>query len=170
MFEGTGPLSRALLVCVVVLGALLGGTAVVAAQSDSVSLVKDDGTVTVYPTENATIQGTSDLPAGENLSIRIRSTGETQPRFLKTDTVTVGEDGNFSATFDFGHHSTNATFAVTVVDGSKTVAEAEGEVVSEPETTTTDDSTESLVPGFGVVAAVGALVALTAGVLFVGRR
>ncbi|WP_411967420.1 BGTF surface domain-containing protein [Haloferax sp. YSSS75] len=170
MFDGTGLLSRALLVSVVLLGAIVGGGAVVTAQDDSVSLHKDDGRVTVYPTEDATIRGTSDLSAGENLSIRLQSSGDTQPRFLKTDQVTVGEDGNFSATFDFSEMSTNATFTVTVVDGSETVAEAEGEVVSEPETTTTEDSTESLVPGFGVVAAVGALVALTAGALLVGRH
>ena len=170
MFDRTGPPSRALLAAVVVFGAVLGGTAVVTAQDDSISLARDDGSVTVSPTENATIRGTSSLSAGENLTIRVRSTGDTQPRFLKTDTVTVGEDGNFSATFDFSYHSTNATFAVTVVSGSETVAEADGSVVSESTTTTTDDSTESVVPGFGPVATVGALGALAAGAFLVSRR
>ncbi|WP_396611443.1 BGTF surface domain-containing protein [Haloferax sp. S1W] len=173
MFGQLGSPGRALVATLVVVGALLGGTTVVTAQDDSVSLVTDGGKVTVEPVENATIRGTSDLPADENLSVRVRSSGDTEPTFLKTNEVLVGEDGTFTATFDFSGIPANSTFTVTVVNGSETVAEADGVVVEQAETETTE-TTESTtgpsIPGFGPVAAVGALAALAAGALLVGRR
>lgn len=169
MFDSIRSPSHVFVATLVVIGALVGGASVVTAQDDSVSIVSDGEQVTVTSSDDAAIQGTSDLSADKNLSVRVRASGDTEPAFLKTSEVSVGEDGNFTATFDFSDIPTNSTFTVTVADDSGTLAEAEGVVVKQAETTSAA-STESPVPGFGPVTAVGALVALAAGALHVGRR
>ncbi|WP_241430791.1 BGTF surface domain-containing protein [Haloferax elongans] len=154
----------------IVLGMLVGGASVVTAQDDSVSIVSDGEQVTVTPNDDAAIKGTSNLSADENLSVRVRASGDTEPAFLKTTEVSVGEEGNFTATFDFSDIPANSTFTVTVADDSGTLAEADGVVEKQAETTSEASTTDSVVPGFGPVTAVGALVALAAGALLVGRR
>ncbi|SEL21066.1 BGTF surface domain-containing protein [Haloferax larsenii] len=170
MFDSINSSGRAFVATLVVIGALVGGASVVTAQDDSVSIVSDGEQVTVTPSDDAAIQGTSNLSADKNLSVRVRASGDTEPAFLKTSEVSVGEDGDFTATFDFSDIPANSTFTVTVADDSGTLAEAEGVVVKQAETTSAASTTESSVPGFGPVTVVGALSALAAGALLVGRR
>ncbi|MFB6097056.1 MAG: BGTF surface domain-containing protein, partial [Haloferacaceae archaeon] len=72
---------------------LAGAAGVTSAQSSSVSFATTNGTVTVDPGPSATVRGTSNYEAGTTLTVRLRTTGDTDPRKLATQTVTVDEDG-----------------------------------------------------------------------------
>jgi PGF-CTERM protein len=149
-------LDGALLAVLVVAGAVFGSTAAVTAQS-GVSIAHEGDELTVPPAEKATISGESDLPAGTTLTVRVQSTGDTEPRFIRTaDDVTVSEDGSFSATFDFSNRSAGDTFEVTVVRNGTALASTEGRVSADAETTETTSSQP--LPGFGVTVALAALL------------
>jgi hypothetical protein len=165
------PPTSGLVTVFLVVGLVAGATGVVVAQESSVELATQDGRVVVHAAEDATITGTSDLDAGSNLTLRIQSAGDTQPQFLKTQTVTVAENGSFAAPFDFSEQASGDTFAVTVVRGGETVAESEGVVLAPGETfagdasstadaSATGDGTGASTPGFGLVAALAALAAV----------
>ncbi|MFC6737216.1 BGTF surface domain-containing protein, partial [Halolamina salina] len=85
--------------------------------------------VTVANGSAQTISGTADLPEGESVEIRIRATGDTQPKFFKTESATVDGNGTWSATFDFSEQTAGGTFNVTVEAGDAT-ANATGEIVA----------------------------------------
>jgi hypothetical protein len=118
-----------------------------------------DGPVTVQNASDQRITGTTSLDAGANVTVRVQSTGDTQPRFLRTRTVEAGANGNFSAAFDFSNQSVGDAFEVTVVADGETLAEADGEVVEASEST---EKKGVELPGFGVASA------LAAGVLAAG--
>ncbi|SEK48061.1 ArtA-dependent S-layer glycoprotein [Haloferax larsenii] len=97
-----------------------------------------------------TVSGTASVAPGTALTIRVKSDGDTQPRFLKTSTAYVQADGTFSSAFDFSEQNENDTFEVTVsVDsGSAEDASADGVVGAAAEQTTstpaeTTDATET---------------------------
>lgn len=132
---------------------LLSGVAIpAAAQSgdDTFGLTTDS----VTSTANETIRGTSTLDAGTELQIRVRSAGETAPQFLQTDSVTVGPDGEWNATFDFAAVETHDTVVVTIVATETQSAEFEVPIRN-AQATPTESSAST--PGFGVVVAVAAL-------------
>ncbi|WP_435063878.1 BGTF surface domain-containing protein [Halobaculum sp. EA56] len=160
---------------VVVAGAVLlalAGVAGVAAGASEASLSTVNGTVRVHAVEDATVRGTTDLDPGANVSVRVQSSGDTEPAFIRSETVRVGEDGSFAAAFDFSEYDPGDTFTVTVRHDDATIAEAEGRIVadgvpvtrtgtdatgSSAATTSTGGSTETTGPGFGVAAAAAAL-------------
>ncbi|SEL48940.1 DUF7827 domain-containing protein [Haloferax larsenii] len=88
--------------------------------------------------EGQTVTGTTDVAPGTELTIRVKSDGDTQPRFLKTATAYVTENNTFSATFDFSGQNVGDTFTVTA-SGAGDVAsdeEVDGNVVESVETAT----------------------------------
>ncbi|MCO8266718.1 cell surface glycoprotein [Haloferax sp. AB510] len=97
------------------------------------------------------ISGTATVAPGTELTIRVKSDGDTQPRFLKTASVYVQADGTFSSAFDFSEQNVNDTFEVTVSVDSGTAADATAdgivgeamETTTAAETTTTEESTET---------------------------
>ncbi|WP_175454330.1 DUF7827 domain-containing protein [Halopelagius longus] len=117
-----------------------------------------DEPVNVTATSNQTIEGTTTLAPGTELQLRVRSSDDTSPSFLKTSTVYVTENRTFSGTFDFSEQSANDTFTVTVssnhpeadnleVDGNVVEGGAEqnqtetGTAGTETETTVTETTT-----------------------------
>ena len=68
--------------------------------------------------------------------MRARSTGDTQPRFFNTKTVTVQPDGTFNASFDFSAQSSGDTFGVTVRFSGESVATADGNIMESTSTPT----------------------------------
>ncbi|WP_396610263.1 ArtA-dependent S-layer glycoprotein [Haloferax sp. S1W] len=90
-----------------------------------------------------TLSGTASVAPGTALTVRVKSDGDTQPRFLKTSTAYVQADGTFSSTFDFSEQNVNDTFEVTVsVDkGTAEDATADGVVGAASEETTTVEET-----------------------------
>ena len=85
---------------------------------------------------NATISGTTNYAPGTELTVRARSTGDTQPRFFNTKTVTVQPDGTFNASFDFSAQSSGDTFGVTVRFSGESVATADGNIMESTSTPT----------------------------------
>ena len=137
------------------------------------SFTYDGDTMLVANTSEATISGETSLDAGTEVTVSLRSSSGSSAPFLKTNTVTVAENGTFSATFDLYGIPAGTQFVAGARANGTDLAEVEGRVVDElpPETTTTTtESTETTngegQPGFGVAAA---LVAL-AGAALVARR
>ncbi|UVE50482.1 surface glycoprotein [Haloferax larsenii] len=99
--------------------------------------------VNVTNADGQTVTGTTDVAPGTELTIRVKSDGDTQPRFLKTATAYVTENNTFSATFDFSEQNVGDTFTVTA-SGAGDVAsdeEVDGNVVESVETTETPEET-----------------------------
>lgn len=132
------------------------GTLVIAAPSEPPEATIEGAPVTLAPQDGQTISGTSELDADRNVTVRLRSSGENP--FLLSNQVSVGEGGDFSATFDLSdvRAPTNATATVTV-DG-ETIAEAQ--VAVEAARTQTETGGQ---PGFGVGIAMVALAGLAIG-------
>lgn len=144
----------------------LAGVAGVAVGAPDGSLTTVNETVRVHAVEDATVTGTTDLDSEASVSVRVRSSGDTTPRFIRSEPVRVGEDGSIAATFNFSEYDPGDTFTVTVIHDGSTIAEAEGEVVADdvpvtptrtPETTTEateiTETTDTTGPGFGTVTA-----------------
>ncbi|RNJ27124.1 BGTF surface domain-containing protein [Halosegnis longus] len=114
----------------------------------------DDDEVVVAPSSEQTISGTTSIAAGSEITIRARATGDNP--FLKTADVTVGEDGDFSGTFDFSDTSNMTEFEVTIPsEGFEDDAETDGIVsdaaqmetpTPEPETATPEPETATPEP------------------------
>ncbi len=137
---------------------------------DAVRLITNgDGAVVVRPAPDQTVRGTSSLPEGTELSVRMRSSGGAT--FLKSKTATVGADGEFAVTFDFDGLAEDApieaTVSVRAADGGL-VREYEAVVRSAAETespggTTAGDTTSATVPGFGAATAGAGIAAALVG-------
>ena len=171
-------------------------TASASFEVEAASTTLDSDPVEVEAASNQTIAGQTNLAPGTELTIRVRSV-DTQPGFYDTETVTVGEDGNFAAEFGFSEQSAGDTFTVNVRKSGTEQVSVDGEVVEqvgtatptatpeptetatpeptetdapetdEPTETPEDDTTTTTTPGFGVAVA---LVALLAAALLAGRR
>lgn len=86
--------------------------------------------LTLQSAPEQAVEGTTDLAAGTEVTVQLRSSGAGQP-FLKQATTTVGEDGRLEATFDLSSVEPGAAFTVTVRADGETVDEAPGEVVAD---------------------------------------
>ena len=135
--------TRPILLALVVLTAALGpavlaspaaaeSTATASATADSAITVEHDGDrVTVANGTSQVVRGTADAPVGTEVLVRVRSSGDTTPRFLKTATGVVTENGTWAVAFDFSEQYAGNTFALSArfEDGSAETA-VDGEVVA----------------------------------------
>lgn len=120
------------------LAALVAATALVpavvgpvAAADPGITVDYDGETVTVANGTSQVVTGTADVPVGTELNVRVRSTGDTQPRFIKTTSAVVTENGTWAAAFDFSRQSPDGTFSLTVLTENGTLStEVEGEIVA----------------------------------------
>ena len=145
--------------------------------------------VNVSASATQTISGETTVAPGTELSLRVRSSGDTQPSFLKTATVYVTENRTFSGTFDFSEQEVGDTYEITVRNGPADSETVDGTVLESVETETEmtetdapdtatdapdtatdapdtateepadDTETSTGTPGFGAVVAVTALLA-----------
>lgn len=136
------------------------------AQSDDGAITLD--TTSVPSTADATVAGTTTLDPGTELQIRVRSTGETEPAFIRSTTATVGPDGTWNATVDLSAVDTHdrLSVAVSAVDGDAT-GTFEASLRDDEGAAAAGDEAPVSTPGFGVVAAV---VALLGGATALARR
>ncbi|MDG5778463.1 BGTF surface domain-containing protein [Haloarculaceae archaeon H-GB2-1] len=104
------------------------------AGANGTHLVPDGERVTVDAGQNQTIRGESSLPTGTELTVRVKSTGETP--FLYPSTATVTEAGTFATSIDFSDVPAGTGFEVTVLNDDTTLDQANGIV-----TECTDDCT-----------------------------
>ena len=136
--------TRPILLALVVLTAALGpavlaspaaaeSTATASATADSAITVEHDGDrVTVANGTSQVVRGTADAPVGTEVLVRVRSSGNTTPRFLKTATGVVTENGTWAVAFDFSEQYAGNTFALRTAfeDGdadSRADADADGD-------------------------------------------
>ena len=111
-------------------GALTNETQTVSAAFATVepSIEFAEEPINVTASDDATVSGSASMAPGTELSVRVRSTGDTRPRFLLTQTTTVGPDGRWNVTLDLGDQRAGDTFEVTV-SGESVEATADGNVV-----------------------------------------
>ncbi|WP_144905717.1 BGTF surface domain-containing protein [Halobellus captivus] len=101
------------------------------AADPSVSVDYDGDGVTVANGTSQVVSGTADAPVGTEIIVRVRSTGETEPVFLKSATGVVTENSTWAVTFDFEPHRANDTFQLTArFENGSAETEADGEVVA----------------------------------------
>lgn len=133
----TGP-ARAATLVVVVLVAVGGVAGAATAESDGaaaedapITIDRDGTAVTVANDSSQVVSGTADYREGTELVVRIRSTDDTQPRFIREANAVVTGNGTWAVAFDFSGQSANDTFSVTALteNGSDSVS-ADGEVVA----------------------------------------
>jgi PGF-CTERM protein len=146
-----------------------------AAQAENTTVDHGGEAVTLVTDPNATVTGETSLDPGSNLTVRLRSTGESP--FLLTDETAVREDGRFTATFDLSEMPDGANATLTVRADGERLAEIPARLVAEPTPTASPaPATESPTPantspgggpGFGALAAVVAAVGTA---LIVTRR
>jgi PGF-CTERM protein len=136
------------------------GLAPAAAQSDGdpVTLATDR----VPSTENATVAGTTTLDPGTELRILIRSTGDTEPAFLRSTTATVGPDGAWNATINLSAVETHDRMSVTVTAAEGDTSETFEASLRDDQAGGSPDEAPVSTPGFGVVVAVAAILASAA--------
>jgi len=96
----------------------------------SVGIDADGGTLAVAADEGQLVTGTADAPAGTALRVRVRATGDTEPRFIRTARAVVREDGTWGVAFNFSAQSAGDTFGLTVGTEGGTAATVDGEVVA----------------------------------------
>lgn len=123
----------AALVAAALLPGLLGApAATTAATAESTIMIEYDGEgVTVENTTGQTIAGSADLDPGTELTVTVQATTDTEPRFFKTDTVTVNDDGRWATTFDFSGQTAGDRFSVNVeAANGDASANATGEVIA----------------------------------------
>ena len=119
------------------------------------SLATVEGEIRVEPASDATVEGVVAAPQGTTLEVEIVVGGAN--RFMGSREVTVGQDGEFDATFDLSGQSAGDTVGVVVSAPGGEVDSALGEVVATVSGTPTTD------PNVGPVS-VPALAAFTTGV------
>lgn len=121
-----------------VVAALIPTAGAVAAAQDATITVDHDGeTVTVANGTSQVISGTADLPVGTELLVRLRSTGETDPQFIRSESAVVTENGTWAVALDFDvggpgpGFTEGETFSLTVTteDGEHST-ELDGEFVA----------------------------------------
>ncbi|MFB6097053.1 MAG: BGTF surface domain-containing protein [Haloferacaceae archaeon] len=129
--------SRAVVVAVLVLTVGLAGSSSVAGAASStdpggrITLNQTNGSVTVSNGTSQVLSGTAAYRTGTELVVRVRATGETQPRFLKTKKAVVTGDGTWAVAFDFSAQSAGDTFTVTVLtENDSASVSADGDVVA----------------------------------------
>lgn len=146
-----------------------------AAQAENATVDHDGEAATLVTGPNATVTGETSLEAGSNLTVAMKSSGESP--FLFTNATTVREDGRFVATFDLSEvtDGTNATLTVRA-DGERLTEVPTRLVAESTPTASPTPATESPTPantssgdgpGFGALAAVVAAVGTA---LIVSRR
>ena len=114
---------------------------------DEYSLVEAEHTVdepvNVSASADQEIMGETNVAPGTEITLRVRSTGDTQPSFLKTATVYVSANQTYFGTFDFSEQETGDTFDLTVRGGAAPSETFEGNVGDATSMTETDMSTET---------------------------
>ncbi|WP_089811235.1 DUF7827 domain-containing protein [Halogeometricum rufum] len=105
-----------------------------------------DEPVNVSAASGQTVAGETTVAPGTELSLRVRSSGDTQPSFLKTASVYVTEDGTYEGTFDFSEQQAGDTFEVTVRGGAADSLTVDGNVGEGDATTDTATDTVTETP------------------------
>lgn len=96
----------------------------VVAADPSIELTYEGDRVTLAPAGGQTVAGTSALPAGEPLIVRLRASGDNP--FIRSVETTVTDGGDFTATFDLSGIAPDTAVSVVVVYAGDQQATADG--------------------------------------------
>ena len=101
------------------------------AADPSVAVDHDGDGVTVTNGTTQVVSGTADAPVGTEILVRVRSSSDTQPAFLKAKSGVVTANGTWAVAFDFAEQTAGDTFELTaqIENGSAETGVA-GEVVA----------------------------------------
>ncbi|WP_348613008.1 BGTF surface domain-containing protein [Halobaculum rarum] len=114
--------------------------------------LNEDDLVAVTVSEDAEITGTTNIAPGTEFTVRIQSSGDTEPRFFETQTVTVQADGSFNATYDLSDQSAGDEFTASVRQAGFSLSE-DGVVVETLSTETPATGTATATPDEGTATA-----------------
>lgn len=128
-------LGRLAIVAVVVAMGVAGLATLGAAENptadSSITIDYSGDNVTVANGSSQVISGTADFRKGTELIVRVQATGDTEPRFIKSSSAVVTENGTWAVAFDFDRQVAGNTFSVTVkTENGSTSTSADGEVVA----------------------------------------
>jgi hypothetical protein len=102
-----------------------------AAADPSVGIDYEGDRVTAANGTSQVVTGTADAPVGTEILVRVRSSGDTEPVFLKAKTGVVTENGTWAVAFDFTSQSAGDTFTLTArTENGSAETEVEGEIVT----------------------------------------
>ncbi|WP_207212722.1 BGTF surface domain-containing protein, partial [Halogeometricum borinquense] len=90
-----------------------------------------------------TIMGETTVAPGTELDVRVGSTDDTQPSFLKTGTAYVTENQTFAATFDFSEQDVDDSYEVKISGGAADETTVDGTVKKAVKTDTPTTDTPS---------------------------
>ena len=102
---------RAVALAALLVGATVAGVA--PATADETTSI-DEESLPLAADEQQVLTGTTTLPPGTELTVRLRSSNVSRP-FLRQQTAYVGEDGTFAAVFDMSPTGANASYDLTVL-------------------------------------------------------
>jgi PGF-CTERM protein len=108
-------------------------------EFDTNTEIGGEGGIEVEAAANQTINGTTTIAPGSEVSITVRSTGDSP--FLLTEDAIVQEDGMFNASFDFSNVSVGQNFTVDASGSYEDDPEVDGVVVEAQEETPTPTAT-----------------------------
>ena len=108
-------------------------------EFDTNTEIGGEGGIEVEAAANQTINGTTTIAPGSEVSITVRSTGDSP--FLLTEDAIVQEDGMFNASFDFTNVSVGQNFTVDASGSYEDDPEVDGVVVEAQEETPTPTAT-----------------------------
>ncbi|QZP36833.1 BGTF surface domain-containing protein [Halobaculum magnesiiphilum] len=75
------------------------------------------------------VSGRTSLPAGTEVSVRLHSTGDTQPAFIRSADAVVAPDGSFRAVFDLSSVEAGASVEASVVHNGTVLARTPGRIL-----------------------------------------
>jgi hypothetical protein len=133
----TGIATTAASVLCLIVGLLIAASVAappVAGQEGDSSTITHDGEELVLESAlNQTVTGTSELPPGTEIAVRLRSTDGVHP-FLKSRGVTVAPDGTFEARFDLSDIEAGTEFTAVVLKDHEQISEPVSGRVVDPGT------------------------------------
>ena len=130
--RGPSRLARVAVAVVVLVTALAPAMLAAPVAADpSVAVDYEGDRVTVANGTAQVVSGTAEAPAGTEILVRVRSSGDTDPIFLKSRTAVVTGNGTWAVAFDFAEQSAGDAFTLTArTENGSAEAEVGGEVVA----------------------------------------
>jgi len=107
----------------------VGAQTETATPTPAASFTHDGDSLVVESAPSQQLDGTTSLPAGTRLTLRISSTDASAP-FLRRVEATVTDEGTFAATMDVSNIDPATEFEATVRYNGSTIAETTGRVVA----------------------------------------
>lgn len=89
----------------------------------------DGGALRLQAGPGQAVSGRTSLPAGAEVSVRIHSTGDTQPAFIRSADAAVAPNGSFRAVFDLSSVEAGASIEASVAHNGTVLARTSGRIL-----------------------------------------